>query len=216
MFDELDLTSLRTRGRAAAPVEVSFVRDIRESDLALLGESRNSRAPAIKQLRDRHHQLARCIAQGMRDGEASAVTGYDPSRISILKSDPAFKELVAHYSCVEDSLLADFTQRATTMTLSAMNEIQERIESDPESIPLNTLLEITKTGADRIGHAPVQKSVSINANVELGSRMAAARARVNKLAPVQPVVVAEVVELSDFRVLSETSSSVGGPAGAEP
>lgn len=178
---ELDISMVpRTRGRAARPLYVEFLRDLTPADIALLASERGIVAKPVQRLRDRHHSLARCLAQGMSNNEACAVTGYDPSRISILMGDPAFKDLLAHYRKIEDSLMGEFTDRATTLTLTAMNELQDRLEDKPEDISTGMLLEVVKTGADRIGHAPVAKSVNINANINLGDRLQAARKRIGK------------------------------------
>lgn len=193
-----DLTTgtRRTRGRPPKPVEVEFVRDLSEADLALLASGRGVQAPSIKRLRDRHHALARLLAQGMSASEASAVTGYDPSRISILKKDPTFAELVDHYRKVDNALMAEFTERATLLTLTAMDVLQEAAEND--ELTVGQALEISKTFADRTGHAPVTKVQQTNINVDLGSRLAAARSRIAtpKPTPQLPVFDAEFSEVA--------------------
>lgn len=178
-ISELGL-SPRGSGRASRPLTAVYVRDLQPADVSLLASERGIKPTPIARLRDRHHSLARCLAQGMKDAEASAVTGYDVSRISILKSDPTFKELVDHYQRQENSLLADFTERATSLSLTALNEIQERIEEDAESVSMTTLLEVVKITADRTGHAPVSKSLNVNINADLGSRMEAAKRRLRE------------------------------------
>ncbi len=177
---ELDFSTPRLNGRATRPLEVAYVRDLGAPDLALLASERGTKAPQVQRLRDRHHSLARCLAQGMTNAEASAITGYDPSRISILKGSPDFANLIAHYKKVEDSLLGEFVDRATTLSLTAMNELQERIEDSPASMGDGILLEVAKSFADRTGHAPITKNLNINANVNLGDRLQAARKRVPK------------------------------------
>lgn len=151
------------------------MRDLSPADLALLASERQVQAPKIQRLRDRHHALAKCLAEGMSNAEAAAVTGYDPSRISILKGDASFQELVAHYRQVEDALLAEFTQRATILTLTAMDNLQEAAEAG--ELTVGQSLEIAKTFADRTGHAPLQRVQQTNINVDLGGRLQAARSR---------------------------------------
>lgn len=175
---DLNLDTPRTRGRAPRAVEVEFLRDLGEADLVLLASERQVTAPSIKRLRDRHHALARLLAQGMSNAEASAITGYDPSRISILKKDPTFAELVAHYHTQENALLAEFTERATTLTLEAMNVLQDAAEEG--ELTIGQALEIAKTFADRTGHAPVTKVQQTNINLDLGGRLAAARSRLEQ------------------------------------
>lgn len=181
MVPELDIAP-RLKGRATKVVSVRYVRDLQPGDLALLASERGIAAAPIKRLRDRHHALARCIAQGMSAADASAVTGYELATISMLKSDPSFRELVANYHRVEDSVMADFMQRTTTLTLTAMNNLQEKLEDDENPVPVSMELEIFKAGADRIGHAPVQKNQNINVNLGTGDRLSAARARLRALA----------------------------------
>jgi hypothetical protein len=172
---ELDMTPRAGRRTAALSVEV--VREIVPADLAMLATEGATAAPRIAKLRDRHHQLARCLAQGMTNWEASAVTGYDPSRISILKSDPTFVELVGFYREHETALLAEFTERAAKVTLTALNNIAEMLEDDERPSTLDENLTVVKTLADRTGHAPIARSVSTNVSVELGGRLAAAKGR---------------------------------------
>lgn len=176
-FLELDAPP-RTRGRAPATVEQLSRRDLTQADLALLASGRGSVPVAISALRERHHHLARVLAQGMEVVDAAAVTGYSISRISILRHDPTFIELMAHYREVENSAFADFTERASQITMTAMDALLDKLEDDPNSIPDTMKLEIAKFGADRTGHAPVQKNVNINANVDLGTRLSLARKRV--------------------------------------
>lgn len=170
----------RTSGRAAAPPSAEYVRDLGPADLALLASERETpiRPPALKALRDRHHALARCLAQGMRPAEAAAVTGYDVSRISILSGDPTFRNLIAFYAANETALAADYAERATTLALSAMNKLQEAIENEEEPISDSMALEIAKFASDRTGHSPVQKSIALSGTLDLGARMAAAKRRV--------------------------------------
>lgn len=176
---ELSL-SPRLSGRASKAFAVEKLRDLGPADLALLASERGIAPKPIAKLRDRHHALARCLAQGMSNAAASAITGYDPSRISILKADPTFKELVAQYTSIEDGLLADFTERATNLSLSAMNEIADRLEEAPEEFSVPTLLEIVKTTADRTGHAPISKNINVNVAAGMGDRLAAARRRMQQ------------------------------------
>ena len=178
---ELNLAPRRGTGPAPKEVEVTVVRALGEGDVALLSVER-AEAPQhrVSKIRDRHHALARCIAMGQTAEEASAVTGYDPGYISIMKADPTFAQLVDFYQNNESASMADFMERATVLTLSAMNEIADRLDSSPEEFSVSALLEVSKTFADRTGRAPVQRSVNVNATVDVGARMEAAPARLQK------------------------------------
>lgn len=177
-----ELTVVEPRGRQAIPLQASYVEDITESDLVLLAGNRGTPAKPIQRLRDRHHALARALAQGMRDGEASLITGYDIARISVLRSDPSFKQLITEYKNIKDAAFADFQERAAVVTLEALNQIQEELEEDAErdekEISIGQKMAIVEKLADRTGHAPVTRSVQVSATVDLTERLRLARQRV--------------------------------------
>lgn len=167
----------RGQGRAAKAVKLTLLRELTPADVSLLASERGVRPLSIAKLRDRHHSLARLLAQGLTNAECSRLTGYDPSRISILKGDPTFQELVSDFQRMENNLLAEFVDRTTTLSLTAVNNLQEMLEDDESPLPASVQLEIAKFAADRTGHAPVAKSVSLNVNVGMGDRIKASRER---------------------------------------
>jgi hypothetical protein len=173
---ELELPP-RLNGRANAPLEVSYARDLGEADLALLATERATAPPPRRRMRDRHHALARALAEGAKPWEASAITGYSPSTVSILQSDPSFKDLVTFYREHTDAAFAEFTKRATLVTLTALDNIQEQVEDESNPLSLEQNLTIVKTLADRTGYAPQSRSVNMNVNVDVSGRLAAAKAR---------------------------------------
>jgi hypothetical protein len=175
---ELDLDVFRTRGRAPRPVAATVVRELEGGDLALLAEEKGSQPTALKRLSDRHHALARNIAGGMEHGEAGLMSGYVASRVSILLSDPAFKELVEFYRRDVNAQYRDLHQRLSGLALDAAEELAERLEVEPEKVSIGQLLEITKMGADRTGFGPQSSTTNLNVNVDLASRLQAARERV--------------------------------------
>lgn len=175
-FAELDIPA-RNKGRAAKPLVIEPAGELGPADLVLLASERGIKPTEIKVLRERHHALARCLAAGMRPAEASAITGYDPSRISILKSDPTFAALVEDYRTMDANVSADFVQRTQVLSLTVVNRLQEAVEDEETSMSPGTLLEIAKFAADRTGNAPVTKNLNVNVNAELGNKLNAARRR---------------------------------------
>jgi hypothetical protein len=180
-LDSLGLTSPRTRGRAANPPRATLGRELTPADLALLETERGIKAPTIKSLRDSHHMLARALAAGMKGCEASVVTGYTESRISLLRQDPTFQELLAHYRDNLDQVYADLHARMATMALDVQAELQERLAENPESMSNEFLADTLKLLADRTGHGP--KSTTVNVNLDLSARLQAARRRVAETPP---------------------------------
>lgn len=180
---DLDLSLI---GRKSQPILAEIVRSLTEADVALLATERGIQPSSIKKLTDSHHALARCLATGMKDVEASAITGYTPSRISVLRDSPLFAELVSHYHSVPDTTLADFQERMLSVGLTAVEELKDRLENEPEKIGTATLIEAVKSLADRTGHGPQTKSTNLNVTVSLASRVAEGRRRAQLSTRVSP------------------------------
>lgn len=184
---------VKLTGRATRPVCAELIRELNDADLALLSVERGIKAPTIKKLRDSHHALARCLALGMSNTEASIVTGMGSGRISVLKSDPAFEELMEFYRAGKNEVIADLTDRMATVALVAADRMLEKLEDDDAPPSDNFILEAAKFAADRTGHGPQTKATNLNINVNLADRLAAGRQRAaqvafngHSLAPVGP------------------------------
>lgn len=176
---EIDLAfPRRIRGRAQREVTAVVVRELDEVDLAALGTEKGSVASPLKRLSERHHALARALASGMRPGHAAITCGLAPSRVSILQSDPAFKELMEFYREDVTAQYRDLHQRLSGLAMDAAEELAERLETAPEDISVGQLMEVVKMGADRTGFGPQSSSVNMNVNVDLANRLKAARERV--------------------------------------
>lgn len=131
----------------------------------------------VKALRHTHHRLAQMLAAGVDETVAAKMCNYSVSRVSILKSDPAFSELLAHYSTHVEDQWADFIATAKNLSLDVLQELQARLDEKPESLTAAQLTEILKTVADRSGNAPVTRSQNVNVNLNLGDRLKLARER---------------------------------------
>jgi coproporphyrinogen III oxidase-like Fe-S oxidoreductase len=57
--------------------------------------------------------------------------------------------------------------------------LQDRLETEPETMDAETLLSVAKFGADRSGHGPQSRQTNVNINVNLADRLSAARKRVS-------------------------------------
>lgn len=151
---DLGLDIIRTSGRAAQPVAVVEVRELDAADLALLGTERGIQAQPLKRIGERHHALARLLAQGTPPGEAGLIVGLTGSRVSILRSDPTFLELVDFYRADVQAAYRDMHETLAGLSLDAANELRERLEEAPDDLTVTQLIELTKLGADRTGHGP--------------------------------------------------------------
>jgi hypothetical protein len=150
----------RGRGRPGAEILLAFDRELGEADLVAAAGPKTGHLQAnpIKALRDHHHQLARLLASGVPNVEAAAITGYSQSRISILKGDPSFRELLAYYRELKKEIFVDAQQRLAHLGLSAAAELQERLEDAPKSFSHRELNEIMRDTLDRSGQVANPRS----------------------------------------------------------
>jgi hypothetical protein len=193
----IGLETTRLIGRAAKPVECDFVRNLTEEDLSNLSAERGVQKPrelsSLKMLSERHRNLARLLAMGKSDNECSIITGYTASRISVLKSDPAMKNLIKHYSEEKDIVFVQAHEKMAQVTSTALDVLQERLE-DPEQVgemSTSQLLQIIEVSADRSGLGPSSKS-EVQVNLNIADRLEAARRRVHE----QRVIEARAVEIT--------------------
>ncbi len=164
-------------GRAAKALSAEVCRELVASDLELLATERAIKPTHVQRITDRHHALARCLATGMSATEAGLCTGYTASRISVLRGDPSFEELISFYQRERGVQVLDLQQRMASLAIDATSEIQDRLELDPASFNMDALLDVVKLTADRTGNGPQSKTTNVNVNVNLGDRMKAARER---------------------------------------
>lgn len=160
---------------------VEIVRPLTAADLAELDAPRGVVSFPLKKLRDSHHLLARCIAMGWSLREIAEKTGYSYSRISILKSDPTFAELIAVYRNkvdeMRDEVARDHFVQLAALHGDVIEELQDRVADEPQLISTDTLLDLAKFTSDRIGLGPTSKSQNLNLNIDLAGRVAAGRQR---------------------------------------
>lgn len=177
---------LRTSGRATKTLSAEFERELGLDDVALLLDERGVQSIPIAQLRERHHALARLIAEGRKPGEAALLCRYSQSRMSVLLADPAFRELVIHYTTIVNEQFVDFQAKLAELAVDAAFIMQSRMEETPDELSDATVLSILTIGADRTGHGPSQKS-EVNIKVGLADRISAARVRSETARDVTPV-----------------------------
>lgn len=189
--DILDLSPVRTRGRAQAPLAVEYIRDLTPADLVLLEVERGTKPPAVQSFRDSHHRVARCFASGMTPGQVGAQTGYSQSRLSILSSDPSFQDLIAVYRKAGAEAFAEYTDIAMGNMVKAERLVEDALEAvgeAPEPLELaqiRPLLDIISDRADRFGYP--RGSTQVNVNLDFAGRLENARRRSGlTLSPPQP------------------------------
>lgn len=176
----------RTRNAPQEPLVLAVVRPLVEGDMfAIAGIQRGdqggtSLAP-IKRIAARHHQAAQLICIGKTDVETAMLTGYTPQHVRNLKSDPAFGELMRHYSVQRDVIIAPVVEQMKIAGSSALAELQDRLENAPNSWSKKDLMEYVKltvtdplaqakkSGADQGGQPSVQVNLKFIASGGAGA-----------------------------------------------
>lgn len=143
-------------GRRGA-MELALTRELTQGDLDILAQPQGCIATTPKKIRETHHQLARLLAQGIKQVEVSAITGFSQSRISILQTDPAFKELVEHYREVKTSSFADVNGQIVSLGVDVIGELRDRLHDQPEDFKNRELMEFATSLLDRSGFGPTAK-----------------------------------------------------------
>ena len=178
------------RGRAKIiEMQLGEVRELRREDLALLNETRPVKT--LDSLRDNHHRIARAVASGVDNGTVAALCGISYNRVSMLKQDPAFADLVAHYRAM---ITADWTETADTVTeflgsvrTKSLAMLEDKLctaADNGEFLPTRELVAMAELGLDRTGYGKVNKN--INVNVDFAAQLEAARNRSSRARDVSP------------------------------
>jgi hypothetical protein len=89
---------------------------------------------------------------GQTDWEISLALGYSPSRISVLKADPTFRELLSFYEKQQADLKLDISTRLTGISMEALETLQQRLDDDPEDFSNRELMDLAELSLDRTGH----------------------------------------------------------------
>lgn len=180
------------RGKKAAPIEVELgeIREIAREDLVLLNNPRPMRP--LDALRDNHHRIARALASGIPNGQVAALCGISVNRVSSLKQDPAFNELVAHYRGI---ITAEWTEHADTVTeflgsvrTKSLAMLEDKLcaaSENNEFLPTRELVAMAELGLDRTGYG--KQSKTFNVNADFASLLEDARRRSGRAKDVTPI-----------------------------
>lgn len=129
-------------------LHLDVLRELTPSDLATL-PSPKAKPPIIKNLRHTHHLAAKLLAEGRKNAEVCAITGYSPSRISILKQSPAFQDLVSYYAEQVRVAFTNVHAKLAALGEVCVEELLERLDDKPESFSHGQLVEVMEATLDR-------------------------------------------------------------------
>ena len=170
----------RIMGRAVIPWLVIHTRDLTAEDIHIANtvEKGVEAAPLVR-LSGRHHAMARKFASGMTLRQVSESSGLSYNRVSILRGDPSFAELVTHYQTQFRDAYMDVHEELAGLGMDAISEMRKRLEEEPEKLTFGQLLETTKVTADRTGFGPSSSS-EVNVKIGIADKLEAARKRINE------------------------------------
>lgn len=184
-------------GARAQELKYEVGRELSAGEMELLAAPAQTGARPLKKLHDRHHQLAKMLAQGTSAAQASVFCGYNQAYVSTLKSDKAFQELIEFYRTVETAEYVDIAVQLKGLTRDTIVALREQVEGSLETedeekkLPVSVLLKIGEFAADRAGHGP-SSSVTANINVNMSERLKLARERARAISHGQ-IIEAEVI-----------------------
>ncbi len=114
---------------------------------------------ALDQYRERHHAVARLVAIGATHDHIRRQTGISFRRMSILMSDPSFKELVTLYRDDVEKIwnrnVDQYLDLGMGNMIRAEAMIQDKLDDADEKgeeLPLLTLNRLSQDRADRFGY----------------------------------------------------------------
>ncbi len=208
------MTLKRGKHGPAKTPEVSDLRVLGRADLAVLAVKRPTNSLAA--LRDSHHRVARAIAAGMRGEDLTTLVGYSATRVSILRADPAFQELIAHYRGMVNADFATAMDPVIEMLASvrakSLAMIEDKIDAAAEAnefLPSRDLATFAELGLDRTGYGKVNRNV--NVNVDFAAALEKARTR---SASARPQIEAQAISGREPRSPHATSVAPEPPRGA--
>jgi hypothetical protein len=109
----------------------------------------------LKKIKEKHHSVARLLAQGLQQELVATITGYTAPYLSVLLNNPAMKELIEMYRLQHGSAAQVIGERLRTVGGRALEKLSDKIDSIED---VNELIGIAKLGLDRSGHGPQSTS----------------------------------------------------------
>jgi hypothetical protein len=113
---------------------------------------------AMVRIKASHHRIARLCATGASNIEVAQACGYTPQYISnLLTANPAFKELVAHYSRLDEAELLDLRAKQARLGELAVDELTDRIADKPDLFSIRELIDVVESSVNKPRLAEMQK-----------------------------------------------------------
>lgn len=183
----MDLSGMKIgRSMMEEPLTVGDARALTQADVLTLEQGRgysagNEARQRLEKVTQRHHGLAKLLANGTRPGDAALIMGYSSATVTLLQEDPTFADLVRFYTDNIDAAYQAMNAQLAGVGQEALDELQRRLETEPQELGAAFLLDVVVKTADRTGNGPASKTTAeVNVNFGIADKMAAARKRVRE------------------------------------
>jgi hypothetical protein len=156
-----------------------------------LRQSPHHAVPRLKKIRTKHHAVAKLIAAGFRSADIARKTGYTTGTISTFRSNPAFKELIEHYTAEYQESVSELHDRMEILVIDLMDELQDRLDDDDKraDMSIGEMKDLMLSLLDRTGRGPIKRvekhtrSENVNIGIIQLVRERAAGRRFDALGP---------------------------------
>ena len=145
--DILPVLSLSRDHGNPRDVPCEVVRHLTAEDLPSLPSNSpgHSPGPTVQHQRFRHQQLAMLLSRDLSQAAISTITGYSIGWINrLLTIDVQFQDLVSHYRRQPDIPLPDLGERFRTLGISTIEELQQRLDAEPEKWSKRELIQLAE------------------------------------------------------------------------
>lgn len=201
---------------AMTPAEVQLAEQILAAPKITAPTGAGAGKAIVSNLRAWHHSLARDIIAGLSDSELCKLYGVAQNTLTRLRRAPAFQVLLQGFAAAPEEDAFAMGARLRALASQAVDKLEELLSSTPANeLPANFAKDTLFPLLDRIGYAPVQKSVSLTAGV--GPELLAALKEHVRGAPIIDARSGPVVPSDPFAAEPQSSASAGSALGeAQP
>jgi hypothetical protein len=140
--------------------------------------------------------MAQLFACGLKTKEVAELTGYSLARVSVLRSNPAFDDLVDQKRGVDEVEIRDgmqaYYQIILENGLKAERKLADKLDDDDETEELSVreLISISRDSADRVGLS--KRTVQTNISVDFAQMLDRAIARTRTVKEIEAKAISGI------------------------
>jgi hypothetical protein len=140
--------------------------------------------------------MAQLFACGLKTKEVAELTGYSLARVSVLRSNPAFDDLVDQKRGLDEVEIRDgmqaYYQIILENGLKAERKLADKLDDDDETEELSVreLISISRDSADRVGLS--KRTVQTNISVDFAQMLDRAIARTRTVREIEAKAISGI------------------------